>query len=86
MKRLAEDSDDGEQVPVPFRYSVTAVKGNRTNVFRPNSLQGDAKQATAGALYMSKFDTLPQSKLVDVLWEAWCALSANDNSSQVLKP
>ncbi|CAK9045751.1 unnamed protein product [Durusdinium trenchii] len=57
-----EDSDDGEQVPVPFRYSVTAVKGNRTNVFRPNSLQGDAKQATAGETFAKVSEPFPYKK------------------------
>lgn len=63
-------ASESEDIPVPFRYTLEAAKGNRTNCFRPNQLQGDAKTATAGALWLGKFESLPQSKLLDVLWEA----------------
>ena len=39
-------------------------------MFRPNVLQGDPRAASLGALWIGKFEKLPSSKVVDVIWEA----------------
>lgn len=76
------EGNDAEGVPVPFCYDVDPSKGNRANIFRPNTVQGDPKVSTAGALWLGKLDSIPQSKLVDVLWEAISlgCLSASSDS------
>lgn len=61
---------DQEPVPVSFRYNLAPTKSMRTNVFRPNNMQGEPRLATMGALFIGKWDKLPQSEFVDVLYEA----------------
>lgn len=39
-------------------------------MFRPNVLQGEPRAASLGALWIGKFEKLPSSKLVDIVWEA----------------
>lgn len=68
MSRL-KASPEGERVPVAFRYDVGAHTSHRTSVFKPNSLQGDPRTATLGALWIGRFEHLPDSKVVDVIWE-----------------
>lgn len=45
----------------------------RTNVFRPNSLSGDARLTTLGGVFVGKMEHIPESKVVDVVWEAGAA-------------
>lgn len=61
---------ESEPLPVAFRYNVRPVASMRTNVFRPNPLPADVKFNNLGALWIGKWDQLPESKIVDVLWEA----------------
>ena len=58
-----------EAVPVPFRYDVKPAASKRTIIYRPNSLQGEPRAATLGAIWAGKYDKLPSSKLIDVVWE-----------------
>lgn len=76
MLRAKDPTAESEEMHVPFRYDIEPMRGNRTNVFRPNNMQGDAKTATAGALWLGRMDSIPQSKLVDVLWEAFTIMPA----------
>ena len=62
--------NEQEAVPVAFRYNVHPIESNRTNVFRPNALSSEVKANSLGALWIGKWDQLPDSKTVDVLWEA----------------
>ena len=61
-----------EQVPVAYRYNIRPVASLRTNVFRANPLQQNAeiKHNNIGACFVGKWEQLPESKVVDVLWEA----------------
>ena len=65
----AEDASD-EAVPVAFRYNIEPARSKMTNVFRPNTLQGEPKSGSLGALWLGKFEQLPCSKMIDVIWEA----------------
>ena len=40
--RLAQETEGQEPVPVPYRFSVTAARNGKCNVFRPNTLNPDA--------------------------------------------
>ena len=62
--------NEQEAVPVAFRYNIHPIESNRTNVFRPNALSSEVKANSLGALWIGKWDQLPDSKTVDVLWEA----------------
>ena len=42
------EAEGEEQVPVAFRYDVKPFRSMRTNVFRPNVAQGEARFATLG--------------------------------------
>ena len=53
-----------------FRYNIEAARSRSTNVFRPNVLQGEPRAASLGALWIGKFEKLPSSKPVDIVWEA----------------
>lgn len=53
-----------------FRYDVKPARSLRTNVFRPNQLQGEARTASLGALWLGKIEKLPESQYVDVVFEA----------------
>ena len=59
-----------DETPVPFRYTLGGQQSNRTVVFKPNQLQGDPRTATLGAMFHGKYDTLPNNKLIQCLWEA----------------
>jgi len=56
---------------IPFRYNIEAMRGFRTHVFRPNAPQGEPKANTLGAVWIGKYAEIPESKYIDVLWEAW---------------
>ena len=62
-------------MPVAFRYNIEASRSRSTNVFRPNALQGEPKAASLGALWLGKFEKLPSSKLVSIVWEALAHLN-----------
>ena len=65
-----------------FRYNVAPVATKRTHVYRPNALSGDPKTASLGALtrgpetaspgalWAGKWSEVPETKMLDVLWEA----------------
>lgn len=68
-----QDTAESEAVPVAFRYNVGPVTSFLTQVFRPKGAGGaELKSATLGTVYISKYELIPESKLVDVLWEARC--------------
>lgn len=69
-RRFLPKVDEDEQVPVSFRYNVTPLESKRTNVFRPNPLGAEAKANSLGALFIGKWDRVPQNEMVDILWEA----------------
>ena len=53
-----------------FRYDVSPTRSFRTNVFRPRAAQGDLRAASFGALFINKYEMIPESKIADVVWEA----------------
>ena len=67
-----EVEGEQEQVPVAYRYNIHPVTSLRTNVFRANPLQqtSEIKFNNMGASWVGKWEQLPESKIVDVLWEA----------------
>ena len=69
--RCAQEEGEAEAVPVAFRYDVAPTKSFKTNVFRPKSVQGEVRAATLGSLFIGKFDMVPESKIADIVWEAW---------------
>ncbi len=66
------EAEGDEGVPVPFRYDVAPLESCRTHVFRANALGSnvEAKTASIGAVFLGKWDHLPESKVADVVWEA----------------
>ena len=67
-----EVEGEQEQVPVAYRYNIRPVQSLRTNVFRANPLQqsSEVKFNNLGASWVGKWEQLPESKIVDGLWEA----------------
>ena len=57
-------------MPVAFRHTVQPLTSKLTNVFRPNAMQGEARAQTLGAVWLGKLETLPQTQMMDVIWEA----------------
>lgn len=54
-----------------FRYQVGPVTSFLTQVFRPKGAGGaELKGATFGTVYIGKYELIPESKLVDIIWEA----------------
>lgn len=70
-----------EAVPVPFRYDVKPVASKRTIIYRPNAVQGEPRAATLGAIWAGKYDKLPSSKLIDVVWEAQSKRAMHRNNA-----
>ena len=68
----SEVEGEQEQVPVAYRYNIRPVASLRTNVFRANPLQqnSEIKFNNVGATWVGNWEQLPESKIVDVLWEA----------------
>ena len=64
----SQETAESEAVPVAFRYNVGPVTSFWTQVFRPKGAGGaELKSATLGTVYISKYELIPESKLVDVL-------------------
>lgn len=61
--------NEQEEVPVAFRYDISAEQSFRTNVFRPKPNQGELRTASFGSVYAGKFEMIPESKLADIVWE-----------------
>ncbi|CAK9004718.1 FO synthase subunit 1, partial [Durusdinium trenchii] len=68
-KLHAPADGESEAVPVAFRYDIRPLRSLRTNVFRPNNIQGDVKVGSAGALWLGKFEQLPSSRYLDIIFE-----------------
>ena len=66
---LPFEVEGSEQVPVPFRYDISPLATKRTILYRPNTLQGEPKTASLGAVWAGKYDKVPSNKIVDVVWE-----------------
>ena len=65
-------SPDGSQVPLAYRYRVTA---NATvNSFKPKELceadKANLRSASFGALFCGRFSQLPRATHCGVIWEA----------------
>ena len=67
----AQEEGEAEGVPVAFRYDVAPTRSFKTNVFRPKAVQGEVRAATLGSLFIGKFEMIPESKIADIVWEAW---------------
>ena len=84
---LAQVEGEQEQLPVSFRYNVRPAASMRTNVFKANPLQqnADVKFNNLGAIFVGKWQDLPDSKVLDVLWEAGGSLEGVLGATDTLR-